>query len=246
MRLCLIVFIGLAGSRMLLHADDKTARGSREFVSACGFCHGNDATGNRAPDLIRSQLVNHDENGNLIAPVIREGRPDKGMPAFPALSAQQVSDIVGFLHARVAESLGSSHVPNDYPLAKLLTGSASQGKAYFEGEGGCKNCHSATGDLAGIARKYSPIDLQSRFLYPHGPKPTATVKLQSGQQVDGRLMNIDEFDVGIRDKSGQYRSFSRDHVQVSIHDPMQVHRELLSKYSDADVHNLFAYLETLK
>ncbi len=242
MRFCVGLALGLA----LAYADDKTAAGSKEFISACGFCHGNDATGNRAPDLIRSPLVNRDENGNLIAPLIKEGRPDKGMPAFPSLSADQVSEIVAFLHARVAESLNSAHVPDDYPLEKLLTGNAAQGKAYFEGAGGCKNCHSVKTDLAHIARKYSPIDLESRFLYPHGPKPIVTVKLANGQQVEGRLMNIDEFDIAIRDKTGQYHSWSRDRVQVSIHDPMQAHRDLLRQYSDADVHNLFAYLETLK
>src|SRR5437870_6491298 len=96
-------------------------RGRKAFVASCGFCHGNDATGNRAPDLIRSPLVNRDEGGNLIGPVIRDGRPEKEMPAFPALSAQRVSDIVTFLHVRLRESLDSSHVSSDYPLSKLLT-----------------------------------------------------------------------------------------------------------------------------
>src|SRR5436190_3013721 len=106
-------------------------RGRVAFVASCGFCHGNDATGNRAPDLIRSPLVNRDEAGNLIGPVIKNGRPEKDMPAFPALSGQQISDMVTFLHARIRESIDSNKVSNDYPLAKLLTGNAAQGKAYF-------------------------------------------------------------------------------------------------------------------
>src|SRR5947208_14469946 len=112
----------------LAHANDSPdpaaiERGRKSFVASCGFCHGNDATGNRAPDLIRSPLVNRDEAGNLIGPVIKNGRPEKEMPAFPALSGQQISDMVAFLHARIREAIASNKVSNDYPLAKLLTGS---------------------------------------------------------------------------------------------------------------------------
>lgn len=221
------------------------ARGRSAYVSSCGFCHGNDATGNRAPDLIRSPLVNRDENGTLIGPVIKNGRPDKGMPGFP-MSQQQISDIVTFLHTRVKEAMGSAHVPRDYPVEKLLTGNAAQGKAYFDGAGKCASCHSASGDLAGIAKKYQPIDLQSRFLYPRGPQPTVTVKLTSGQQFEGKLLHIDEFDVSMRDGSGNYHSWPRNRVEAAVHDPLEAHREALAKYTEADLHNVFAYLETLK
>src|SRR5438093_13437385 len=93
-------------------------RGRKSFVASCGFCHGNDATGNRAPDLIRSPLVNRDESGNLIGPMIKNGRPEKEMPAFPGLSAQQISDMVTFLHFRLGEALASNQVSKDYPLRK--------------------------------------------------------------------------------------------------------------------------------
>jgi cytochrome c oxidase cbb3-type subunit 3 len=239
----------LSGALLLTGADkpDQAAveRGRKEYIAACGFCHGNDATGNRAPDLIRSPLVNHDEKGNLLGPVIREGRPDKGMPGL-RMTDQQISDIAAFLHFRRAEALASAHVPKDYPVAKLLTGDAQAGKAYFEGAGGCKSCHSPTGDLTGLAKKFSPIELQARFLYPRGARPTATVTLPSGQQITGQLAHLDEFDVAVRDGSGWYRSWPRKRVQVEIRDPLKAHRDLLAKYTDADIHNLFAYLESLK
>jgi cytochrome c oxidase cbb3-type subunit 3 len=239
----------LCASAFAAEDSPVVARGRAAYMSACGFCHGNDATGNRAPDLIRSTLVNHDDNGNLLGPMIKSGRPDKGMPGLP-LAPQQISDIVAFLHFRVNEALSSARVPGDYPLEKLLTGDAVQGKSYFEGAGGCAGCHSPTGDLAGIAKKYSPIDLQSRFLYPQGRRQTVqrtvTVKLPSGKQFEGKLVHLDEFDVAMRDANGQYHSWPRAGVEVTIHDPLAAHRALLDKYTDADVHNLFAYLETLK
>src|SRR5690348_2588334 len=141
--------------------DPAIERGRKQFEQSCGFCHGADATGARGPDLVRSPLVAHDVKGNQIGPVIREGRPDKGMPPMP-LSDAQILDVAAFLHARAAEALSSARVPKAYPVEKLLTGNAEAGKTFFNGAGGCNKCHSATGDLASIASKHSPIDLEAR------------------------------------------------------------------------------------
>src|SRR6267154_1453100 len=131
-------------------AVEAAARGKKQFAQSCGFCHGPDATGARGPDLVRSTILAHDVNGNLIDEVIKNGRPDKGMPPLPA-TEDQIADIASYLHARAKEALQSSGVPAAYPVEKLLTGSLEKGKAFFEGAGGCKNCHSPDGDLAGIA-----------------------------------------------------------------------------------------------
>jgi cytochrome c oxidase cbb3-type subunit III len=233
--------------------DPAIERGRKQFEQSCGFCHGPDATGARGPDLVRSTLVAHDVKGDLIGEVIRRGRPDKGMPPMP-MTDEQVADVAAFLHARAKESLESASVPKTYPVENLLTGNAEAGKTYFNGAGGCKNCHSPTGDLAGIATKYSPIDLEARMLYPSGRRTTdntgihttAIVTLPSGEQIKGQLVHADDFVVGLRDASGWYRSFSRDRVKVELQDPLAAHGELLDKLTQADVHNLFAYLESLK
>lgn len=222
-------------------------RGAAQFKSSCGFCHGDDATGNRAPDLIRSAALSHDVNGDQLGPVIRNGRPDKGMPGFSTLSAGQIADIVVFLHSQAYAALRSNGVPRDYPLAKLLTGNAVAGKAYFNGAGGCAGCHSATGDLAGIASKYRPLDLQQRMLYPGGSqRVTATVTLRDGHTTTGQVVANDEFDIGIKGADGWYRSWPKSTVKVELRDALSAHRDLMEKYTDADIHNLFAYLETLK
>ncbi len=220
-------------------------RGHKQFEQVCSFCHGPDATGARGPDLVRSPLVAHDVKGDLIGDVIHQGRPDKGMPAMPLTDAQ-VSDIAAFLHARAAEALRSSGIPRGYPVEKLLTGNADAGKEYFNGAGGCNQCHSSTGDLAKIASKYPPVDLEAHMLYPEGRHISAVVTLPSGEQIKGPLVHADDFVVSIKDASGWYRSFPRDKVKVELQDALAAHRELLSKLTQADVHNLFAYLETLK
>jgi len=222
-------------------------RGRTQFQQACGFCHGPDATGARGPDLVRSALVAHDARGDLIGEVIRNGRPDKGMPALP-LSGEQISDISAFLHARAKEAIESSGVPSDYPFEKLLTGNAEKGKAYFEGAGGCVKCHSPGGDLAGISKKYNSIELEAHMLYPKEQPVLATVTLPSGQQLSGTVSHIDDFSIGIRvgNKDGWYRSFPRGKVKVELKDPLEAHRELLPKISQEQMHDLFSYLYTFK
>jgi cytochrome c oxidase cbb3-type subunit III len=245
-----IVFIIAVANSPALPQESETPdpaieRGHKQFEQACGFCHGPDATGARGPDLVRSPLVAHDVKGDLIGGVIRQGRPEKGMPAMPLTDAQ-VSDIAAFLHARAAEAQGSNGVPKAYPVEKLLTGNADSGKVFFNGTGGCNKCHSPIGDLDKIASKYPPVDLEAHMLYPGGRHTTAIVTLPSGEEIKGPLEHADDFMVSLRDASGWYRSFSRAQVKVELQDALAAHRELLGKLTQADVHNLFAYLETLK
>lgn len=242
-----VIRVQSSAAQSQVSADDKAAsdRGRQQFGQSCGFCHGADATGARGPDLVRSPLVAHDVKGQQIGEVIHQGRPDKGMPAMP-LTDSQVLDIAAFLHARSAEALHSASVPKAYPIERLLTGNAEAGRVFFDGAGGCNKCHSATGDLAGIAGKHSPIDLEARMLYPQGKHAIAVVTLRSGEQVKGEVKHADDFVIALLDSSGWYRSFRRDRVKVELQDPLAAHRQLLERLTQADVHNLFAFLETLK
>src|SRR5215831_4100562 len=188
--LALIFSFGLSNCAISpqLHAQEKARaqqepenaatldRGRKLFEQSCGFCHGVDATGARGPDLVRSTMVAHDVNGNLIGEIIRIGRPDKGMPALP-LSNAQIADIAAYLHARAREALDSGQVPYKYPLSRLLTGNVQAGKTYFNGAGGCTACHSSTGDLAHVARRYAPLELEAHMLAPSPRPPTVTVTL---------------------------------------------------------------------
>jgi cytochrome c oxidase cbb3-type subunit III len=228
-------------------SPEVLARGQSQFQQSCGFCHGPDATGARGPDLVRSAIVAHDVNGNLIGEVIRSGRPDKGMPPLP-LTAEQITAIAAFLHNRAHEALESARVPEKYPVEKLLTGNAEAGKAYFNGAGGCATCHSPTGDLKGIAGKYPPLRLQGQMLYPRGdfPKSTVTIVLPTGERVEGPLLYLDEFTVATRDASGWYREFPANKVHIDVHDPLAAHRKLLDEVTPQQFHDLFAYIESLQ
>lgn len=225
-------------------------RGQKIFIGNCGFCHGTTAQGgDTGPDLVRSPLALDDERGDKIGPVIEQGRPGKGMPAFH-LPPDQIQDIAAFLRSRQQAAIDR----NAYSILNVVTGDREKGREYFNGSGRCHSCHSPTGDLAGIAKKYDAVTIQSRFLYPRPRSsdekpvhPQVTVTLGSGQSFSGTLEYLDDFNVALRDASGEYHSFSRDaHMKVEVRDPLAAHAELLKKYSDADMHNLLAYLVTLK
>jgi cytochrome c oxidase cbb3-type subunit 3 len=222
-------------------------RGHDQFRASCGFCHGPTAAGgNGGPNLIFSSVIRLDK-GDDVANLIRQGRPEKGMPVVP-LTAAQIADIVAYLKARIAEvDLTSGRRPaRDYDLKKLLTGNADRGKAFFNGAAECATCHSPTGDLKGIASKYPPIELQARFLYPSGVRQRATVTETSGAQVTGELVRQDAFEIAIKPLDGPQRTWPTDSVKVQVTDPLAKHLELLPKYTSAEMHDLFAYLATLK
>jgi len=231
------LFLGLAAPP----DPEAAARGQKVYSQACAFCHGPNANGAEGPNLLRSSLVLHDDKGEKIGPFLQKGRPDKGMPAFANMTEDQTRDIAEFLHLRVDQAANR----DGYKIQNVVTGNRAAGEEYFNSH--CHACHSATGDLAHIGQT-DPADLQASFLYPDSkaPKPTVTVTLANGETVSGALKRLDDFDISLIDGAGTYRSFPRDNAKIAIRDPLQGHRELLAHYSDADMHNILAYLVTLK
>ena len=219
------------------------ARGKDLYGANCTFCHGKEATGgNSGPDLLRSVLVNHDEKGELIGPVIRQGRTRRGMPSFN-LGDSQISDLVAFLHQRNRDA----RLRFTYKVASVAIGDPLSGKAYFESH--CAPCHASNHDLVGIASKYQGDELQQRWLDPGGKSTDVivTVTLSLGQKYTGKLKHLDEFSVSLYDPQGNYRSFTlNSKAKVEIQDPLVGHRKLLEQLSDTDMHDVTTFLETLK
>jgi cytochrome c oxidase cbb3-type subunit 3 len=222
-------------------------QGQSRFLQDCAFCHGRDAGGGETgPDLTRSKLVADDSKGDKIGPVVRNGRPEKGMPRF-GVSDQELAALVAFIHdqkkqAETKKKGGRRGVD----VADLQTGNVEAGIQYFNGAGGCSSCHSPTGDLAGVAKRFQGLKLEQRLLYPHGAKAKVSVTLSSGQTVAGELAYQDEFTIALRDASGRYRSWPVSAVKFTVDNPAEAHARLLAKYTDDDIHNLMAYLQTLR
>ena len=244
-------------------------RGRALYGVNCQFCHGADTRGgDSGPSLLRSAVVLDDQHGELMVPVIQNGRPDRGMPKF-AFSREQVSDVAAFIHTFKAAGYDESRMKP----ASILVGDAKAGEAFFTAR--CAACHSTTGDLRGFATKIPDERmLQQTWLMPGtgggrgGPSPvtlkpvTVTVTLPSGEKIDGTLDRLDtlvylyfplldrldDFVVALTTADGVHRSFRSvgDTPKVDVHDPLQPHRDLLRTYTDADIHNVTAYLVTLK
>jgi cytochrome c oxidase cbb3-type subunit 3 len=237
----------------------ESTGGQGIFGAQCAFCHGRDATGGASgPDLTDSALVGKDVNGDLIAPVIRSGRAEKGMPPF-ALSDADLKSVVAYIHAQKKKIEENPGRRRKVSVEDVSTGNADAGKRYFEGAGGCATCHSATKDLAGVASRYRGLALMQRMLYPtasnaaqdanEGRKTSpvkVTVTLPSGQTVTGSLAHRDEFLIALTDSAGFYRSWPTAGLKFTVDDPLKAHADQLQKYTDDDIHNLVAYLQTLK
>ena len=216
------------------------------FVQKCAFCHGRDAGGGETgPDLTRSKLVTDDVKGNLISEVVRNGRPEKGMPRF-SFAEPEMSGLVAFIHDQKTKAESQQGGRKGVDAADLQTGNAEAGKKYFNGDGGCSSCHSPTGDLAGVASRFQGLQLEERLLYPKRAKARATVTLPGGETVSGVVAYHDEFVIGLQDDSGWYRSWPAGSVTYKLDAPAEAHAELLGKYTDENIHDLMAYLQTLK
>jgi cytochrome c oxidase cbb3-type subunit 3 len=239
-------------------------RGRALYSVTCSACHGVDARGGQlgGPNLLRSQLVLSDQDGELIVPVIQKGRPDKGMPPMP-VSEEDGKAVATYLHSVLASAgRQGSPPPVDTPPPDILVGDATAGQAFFTAR--CTACHSATGDLQGIATKVPDAKMLQNLWVSGGatmgrggrgggrganaPTVSVTVTRASGEKVTGPVVRYDDFIVTLTDADGSIRSFRRDGdvPKVDIHDPLQGHRELLAVYTDKNMHDVTAYLVTLK
>ncbi|MBO0862269.1 MAG: c-type cytochrome [Chloracidobacterium sp.] len=237
-------------------APEMIELGKALFSVQCSFCHGSDARGGEGgPSLIRSDVMLKDQKGELLAPVVLNGRGE--MPKF-SLTTEQISDIAAFIHSfRVSGYDAARNRP-----ATIVVGEAKAGEEYFNAT--CAKCHSVTGDLKGFAAKFrDPRTMQQNWLIPGGgggfgprggPSPiklkpvTVTVTLAGGKIVEGTLNRIDDFLVTLTEEDGATRTIHRhgEAPKVEIHDPLEPHKKLLGSYTDKDIHNVTAYLESLK
>ena len=236
-------------------------RGKTTYGVSCAFCHGSDARGGEVgPNLLRSAVVLQDQNGELIAPIVHGGRAQQGMPRVD-ITDEQIKEVAAWLHH--FNATGKTVMYNSAEI-NILTGNAGAGEAYFQKS--CASCHSATGDLAGIGSRITePKTLQQTWLLPgrRGRRLRQILRESSWtaypsyhcdryvtqRQEDRRQSRQHQrFLCGLTNETDGPQGFRRDGdiPKVEIHDPLAPHRELLQKIADKDVHDVTAYLVTLK
>jgi mono/diheme cytochrome c family protein len=228
------------------------------WSSDCATCHGKDARGTaRGPNLVRSMVVLSDRYGSKIGPYLRTEHPKLPSGKSIEVTDTQVLLFAHLLRSRLNDTLRGAPM---FKPGNILVGDSKAGAAYFSGEGGCAKCHSASSDLAGIASRITdPVNLQQRFLFPAigaglrggggraAPVVRVTVTPPSGPAVTGALVHLDDFYVTLRGEDGQPRTFRRaPDVRVVKEDPFAAHIALLDQITDAQIHDVVAYLWTLK
>jgi cytochrome c oxidase cbb3-type subunit 3 len=251
-----------------LAAPEVIARGKAVFGVNCTGCHGADLRGGDlgGPNLLRSQLALNDQHGELIAPIVHGARQDKGMPAFN-LPDSDVTAVAEYIHSVLAQVGRQGRPPGaeEIPDLKVIVGDPVAGKTYFEAN--CASCHSVTGDLKGYATKYSdPRMLQNTWVAGSAgggrggfgsaepdpgatPTPaTVTITLADGQKLEGNLLQQNDFVVTFIESDGTRRTIARnaDVKSVEVHDPGDAHKKLAITLNDNDMHNVTAYMATVK
>jgi cytochrome c oxidase cbb3-type subunit 3 len=230
------------------------------YAVNCQFCHGADLRGGDSggPNLLRSQLLFNDQEGELIGPLIVGGSQTQGggmMPAIP-LPGGDVQAVAAYLHSVQASMRRQGNPPSETVTElNILVGDATAGKAYFDAT--CTSCHE-TSDMNGIAARFEePKDLQNFWLRggegrgrgaPPAARSAVTVTTSSGDVIQGELIRYDDFFVSLRQADGRYRSFTRRNgmPKVEVSNPSDAHLQLLPTYADKSIHDVTAYLVTLK
>jgi cytochrome c oxidase cbb3-type subunit 3 len=251
-----------------LAAAEVLDRGATVYESLCRACHGQDLRGGDqgGPNLLRSQVVLNDQHGELIGEVIQNGRRTPGMPEMPPLqvSAEDRVAVAEYIHSVWANQSGQGGPPSGEEVElDIVVGDAGAGEAWFNAQ--CTGCHAANGDLQGIASRIpDPENLQNSWVAGRrwgAPDPNAdpsrrqvraTVTLDNGDTVFGVLNRRDDFIISLTTDAGHYASFTLHEnttpavTDIVIDDPLQRHRDLLSELTNDIMHDVTAYLVTLK
>jgi cytochrome c oxidase cbb3-type subunit III len=246
------------------------ARGKAIWDPNCAKCHAPDMRGAAGGiNLVRNQMVMDDQNGELIGKFLQSPHA-KGQASKMDLAADQVHDLAIYMHTFM--NYRTIVMPPDINGAILAVGNAKAGEAYFNGSvGKCSTCHSVTGDLKGLGSKYpEPRTLQNTIVSggggggrggggrggggaaagdtPSRRTVTVTVTPPKARSMKAAWFHGTTSWSPWSDADGTQRTIRRngDDPKVEVHDPMKFHRDLLLILTDEDIHNLTAYLVTVK
>jgi cytochrome c oxidase cbb3-type subunit III len=241
------------------------ARGQQLYAQNCVTCHGptGRGAGDAGSDLSRSAIATAVDNaspgGGQLGAFLKVGRPERRMPSF-ALPDASTSDLAAYLRT-ILPPVGAAARG---AITAIVVGDAKAGEAYFNGAGRCHTCHSPAGNLRGIGSRLSVAAVQGRLVHPRGtggyprsfnspPDPadapkTVTVTQPSGEVVEGTLLWITDFNVTLTDAAGVRRTIARRGAvpKVEVVDPLQYHVDHMKILTDENMHNLTAYLVSLK
>jgi mono/diheme cytochrome c family protein len=248
-------------------------RGRALWAANCVECHGAQARGSdTGPNIIRTETLNYDrfaaQPGSVLGPFLKKGHPTSSRKPSASFTDAEIADLANFLRQRINDTMRGSPI---FTVGDIVVGNPRSGEAYFNGAGGCATCHTGERSLAGIATRIpAPVDLQQRMLFPNSggrarggrgrgaaaggaaaapDRNAVTVSIASpnAPEIAGVLVEESDFYVTLRDADGTIRTVRRaPGTRVTRTNPLQAHVDLLDRITDAQIHDLVAYLETLK
>jgi len=242
--LCTSAALSAQITAILGSGENQTAvaRGNTLFREQCGTCHGLTARGDTAPALVRSTIVQNEQ--------ITSSFGNTHKPPF-TLTTNQMEDLSAWLRVQIYAIV--HRTTSSYQ--DIVTGDAKRGEQFFNGAGKCNSCHSPTGDLAGVGRRYDPAVLQALWINPsrrrfaRGPAGTpsrSTITVKVGPY-SGTLDKLDDFTVALRDSNNILRLIPiTPTTKIEINDPLKAHTELIPTLTDQIIHDVTAYLVTLQ
>jgi len=248
-----------------LAPEDVVIRGKALYATNCASCHAADLRGTadgKNPNLLRSGVALRDQKGELIG-----ARVAKHTPPLTLIDADTVA-IAEYIHSVHATMSNQGSPPGRYPTnvtLNVLVGDPKAGEATFQAV--CGACHSVTGNLKGIAAKFSdPRALQNGWVSGStsmfgggrggrggGGGVPAVVTMADGSKLEGTLVREDDFLVVLILPDGTRKSMARTNgvPRVEVKDPKAGHVDAIVKLAHEDMqnhmlHDITAYLWTIK
>jgi putative heme-binding domain-containing protein len=219
--------------------------GAALYAANCFACHA-EGQGVVGVDL-RSGQFRHASTDEELQAVIQNGIPGTAMPSH-MFSTADLTGLVSYIRTM-----------RDYGSKPIQMGDPQKGKAFFEDQGGCLQCHRVNGrgsrvalDLSDTGLTNPPAYLQRALLDPNSisiempENRFIHVVTNEGKTVDGRRLNEDTFTIQIIDEHENLVSLEKADLQsytILKDSPMP---SLKGKFSDAQISDLVAYLATLK
>jgi putative heme-binding domain-containing protein len=219
--------------------------GERLFLANCSACHGPEGDAVPGVDLGHGKFRRASSDEELIK-IILNGIQGTAMPPNNFTNFQ-ASTIVAYLRD-LAATAGRGALP---------AGDAAQGKAIFEGKGGCSACHRVKGagarlgpELTDIGALRRAVELERSIVDPDAEVLPQNrffrVVTKDGTTVTGRLLNQDAFTVQLFDASERLLSFSKPDLKEYAFVTKSAMPSYQGKLSPKELADLVSYLVSLK
>jgi cytochrome c oxidase cbb3-type subunit III len=242
MRLAVLILAAVL-ARAAQPADDIAA-GGRIYRSHCAECHGLKGEGGRGPDLTRGEY-RHGSSDAALARTISRGVPGTQMPGIYH-DEFQLSQLVAFVKS-LAGAGPREAVPGD----------AAAGRKFFEGKGGCRQCHLVAGqggrmgpDLTYVGSARTAAHLRASIRTPdHEISPAwwwYELATKDGRKLAGFRLNEDSYSLQMLDQNENLVSIERPQIRSVSIEKKKSRMPAFASLSGTELDDLVAYLRSLE